>query len=313
MDNNKEITWNELYALCNIDYEEVKRTPPKWTFEKFVDYLVMVKQNDEDVHPAYLYKNHNNFYTQLKRRERNGDIQVEEVYKASGLDYEKIVRQKRYRNKFSVVKKLSELRMNGSLHTLRATHIRKIDPALYKALLEYGNGSFEKGLEELAFNVADIHKVPEYKFIKPVYTRLRAMLGNKFQSIMSEAIKYTDLPIAHNNNKIDGKKPDMVYINGEKVWLEVKLTTKLVNSHLLSENPYHMRIERVIYIVFDESEPLSNPLPSNVEVLNAFTFIKNVKDLPKREWFKGRLFELLVDAENIGIEFTTTEHQKAIV
>lgn len=223
IDNSNEITWHELYATAKLDFEEICKEPPIWTFDKFVKDLKIYFENGEDLNPTALSVNHNNWYTQLRRAEKNGMFNREDVFAALGLKYQDFIKlKKKYPNKESVREGLIKVYGLNHFHTLTPKVVREEDFPLYLALLEYGS-NFEEGCTNIGFKLSKRDEVtPMYLVTLEEKRKYCVIFGYEFEAILNNIFILLKQPFKRNNLIIKGVKPDFTY-NEDEIWVDANI------------------------------------------------------------------------------------------
>lgn len=279
MDNSKEITWSELYAVFNLDYEEIKRQPSYWNRERLIEYMMNLIKMGEPVNITALSDNHEPFYKALIRSK---EITVEELCNVCGLDYKLVRREKRYQTDDDARTGLIKLSSKGiPLH--KAKMVRK-DTALYKYLLERGNGSLQRGIQLVGFNVTKEMDVPAVRINDLRYAQL---LGHYFEKVLAEIFEILRLGIQGNNELVNHCRPDFIS-KKDGTWYDAKLSTRGVFEHI-QEGVYVKEAKKIIYVYLLCTKETNVEIPENVKIIHVDEFVNKIKSSTKRENILGKL------------------------
>lgn len=280
MDNSNEITWYELYALFNLDYEAIKREPAYWNRARLIEFMLHLIENGEPVNLTALSNNHESFYKALMRSK---EITIEELCEICGLDYKLVKREKRYKSDDDARQGLIKL-SNKGIPLYKAKIVRK-DAALYKYLLERGNGNLQRGMEFVGFKVTKDNSIPDIRISDRRYIQI---LGHHFQKVVSDIFNVLRLGIRDNNELINGLKPDFVS-KKDGTWYDAKISTRGVYDHIL-DGQYLENAKKVVYVYLENTKELNvELLPSNVEIVHVDKYAEMIKSRQKKEYFEGKL------------------------
>ncbi|MEC5424312.1 hypothetical protein QGM71_12500 [Virgibacillus sp. C22-A2] len=300
MDNSKEITWSELYALFNLDYEAIKREPAYWNRARLIEFMLHLIKIGEPVNLTALSNNHESFYKALMRSK---EITVEELCKICGLDYKLVRREKKYKTDDDARQGLINLFIKG-ISLYKAKYVRK-DQALYKYLLERGNGNLQRGMELVGFKVTKDNSIPKILISNLIYSQI---LGHHFQKVVSDIFNILRLGIRDNIESINGLKPDF-FSKKDGTWYDAKISTRAVYDDIL-DGRYAETAKKVVYVYLENTKELNAELlPVNVEIVHVYKYVEMIKNRQRKEHFLGKL-SLLSDLYK---HFVVRDSQKKTV
>jgi hypothetical protein len=314
--NSNEITWVTLYAKFGLDYNEISKERVKWTFEVFCEYLRGVYLSGVKINPTSLSIFHHNFYRALKRHEKQGKIDVEQVYRvACGIHYKDVLKlYKKYPDENSMRKGIIKYMSSGKLAlNFSAKDMKRTDIALYLSITGIGEGSFEKGLKKLGFSIPKKNKVFMRKVSMETKKEFYIIFGKKFELILDDLFKALKLPVLPNEKEILGVRPDFVHENGMECY-DAKLTTKRVNEALIKEDGYHTKFETVEYIYLVQTEViLSDKTPSNVKVTHVSHYLNQLSSRSKiRARIQAELDLISEIAEGLEIDYSLQKSSSVV-
>lgn len=280
MDNSKEITWSELYALFNLDYEAIKREPAYWNRARLIEFMLHLIDIGDPVNLTALSENHESFYKALMRSK---EITVEELCEICGLDYKLVKREKKYKSDDDARQGLIRL-SNKGVTSYNAKNVRK-DTALYKYLRERGNGDLQRGMELVGFKVTKNNTIPDIPISNPQYT---SILGHHFEKVVSDIFNTLRIGIRDNIESINGLRPDFV-TNEDGIWYDAKISTGAVFDDIL-DGRYAKNAKKVVYVYLETTKELNTDLlPSNVEIEHVDKYTEMIKTRKRKEYFLGKL------------------------